>query len=214
VNQTRFQRPVRGITLIELVVAMLVFSVIAGVASEAFLTASGISRDVRARSGVYQQADFAIAEIRRDVANILPGKIGVFLPYEEGVNLETGANVYRVLTRVPEGYSFSEREKGKAQAEFVEYAVLQQDATHLKLTRTKRVIGASGLMGEAFEGALVLGLAGFSLTPTFAESEGEEGGEEDVKVPRAIKIAMEFRMRDGERVSFASSLPVRSEPAQ
>lgn len=204
----------KGITLIEMVVAMLVFSAIAGVASQAFLTIMKISRETKDRSEVYRRVDFAIAELRRDAANVVPGKVGGFAPYEEGVDPETGARIYRILTRVPEGYHFTEQAKGRAQAILVEYSLTQEDEVRLRLNRTKWMVGASGPIGEPLKGMLVSNLSAFSLNPTFAVSEGEEGAGDGVKVPRLLQVCLDFRMPDGEVLSFSSSLLAHAEPAK
>jgi hypothetical protein len=61
---------------------------------------------------------------------------------------------------------------------------------------------------------LVSNLSAFSLNPTFAVSEGEEGAGDGVKVPRLLQVCLDFRMPDGEVLSFSSSLLAHAEPAK
>lgn len=206
--------PPAGMTLVELVVAILILALIGGIGAQSFLLVLRAEREMASHTAALRAMQCTFDELRRDISNLLPAKVGEFLPYSETTDPEHGAKAYRLLTRLPERYAH-EPLPGQAQALLVEFW-LEPDPggenknTGMRLAYSKQPMSLSGKLGEPLKGILAQNVTKFTLAPRQEGASAEAGAEEEVNVPTAIDATLKFDDPDSG-ASFTMPFPVSAQ---
>lgn len=195
----------RGITLVELVISMVILSVISGVAAQSFLLVLRADREMEDRSAAMRTLQLVRDEVQRNVSNLLPAQMGTFVPFAEVAEPGGRTVTYKLLTRLPETFS-REEAAGIAQAMLVEFTISSSSEGAGRLTYSKQAIGPGGRLGEPLSGVLADNLAFFRLSAVANTEEGEPG-DSQVVVPKAIDLSMQFSLPEVQE-EFSVVIPV------
>lgn len=200
----------RGMTLVELIVAMLILSAIAGVGTRSFLMVLRAGREMDEQAAALASEQRITREIRRDLASLVPVKLGGQEPFRQSADPERGTPVYQLLTRVSESFS-AEETHGEAQAILVRYALEENPEGGLRLRYSKQAVSQTGLLGEPLKGTLAENLAAFALKPVAEGGAQEETADPDASppVPKAFRLELKCGQPGQETSSLSLLLPVR-----
>jgi hypothetical protein len=201
---------VRGLTLVELTISMLIMAAIAGTGGRLFLTALSVSGELDDRARARQSAVLIIDQLRQDAANLIPARIREIEPYEELIDPTKGAMINQLLIRIPQGYS-TDLAPPDAQAMIVRYAVSLNPDQSLSLSRSRQFFGASGAIGEPISGVLAHNIGDFSLLPIYRNTGGGGSSGGETVSPSGIEVHVRFNLGKNEVYSISHFLPA---PAQ
>ncbi len=177
----------RGVSLAELVAAMLILGVIGGVGTQSFLLVADVSDQMRARARAVRTVRLIVEEIRRDCVNLSPIEVGGASPYEMFLRPEGESLGRRLLVQMGEAEP-GEAAKGAAWVWAVEYWLEPGlDGTY-SLVRVVEPFGVGGVVGEKRRGILGDRLTAFSLEPLFDSDSGPGAGPGGNAAIRAFRL--------------------------
>ena len=210
-----FARTSRGLTLVELVIALVVISVIASVGVDAFIQVLRTDRELRARSSAIREAQRVVNEFRAAAANLRTSPVAGILPFSTAVDQLSGAKIYQFLVRAPEG-CLDDKARREVQAVVLRYSVsVAPHEGKYAISRTRQNVSFSEVLGEPSVSVVAQNLTQFDLAPKTDGDESESNSNADgAKIPIAFDLSLSYELPWNERFESTFYVPVASRLAK
>jgi len=206
----------KGITLVELVVAMVILSAIATVGGRAFFQVMQVSREVRAQARASEDEWSVVEDVRRTLSSVAREGFGAYSPYSESQDPETRDISFSILTRSQE--PIGESLGGDlSQYMVISYSLVQRDDHDgFKLRVSKRSINPGSPPRECTEGFLCDNLRSFSLSPVYVDDTEQDGqGTSQVRKALAgIELRFSANAKNARRSDISLFVPAETRPRQ
>lgn len=199
----------KGITLVELVFAILILSMIIGIGGPTLVFLLKNSEVEETRSIGMRQIEKALNCIRLDAANMTAQNINGISAFEQGETAD-----YRMLVKCKPDL-MDRTDAPLAMAYLARYSIKERNDT-LELHYSKQSIGYDGSTGMEKSGLLVEQLQDFRMIPHY-EKPGEQSERltpEDVngrpEVPTSIEVRFQIRTDQNQTMKIETMVPVHA----
>lgn len=180
-------RRTRGLTIVELAVALVVFSVVAVAATRVLVDALHLDGDLGTARSEELQIRLVRSQVERAARTLRAEELDRKAPFGQGVDPATGEIVYTMILQPSVETLTEARTEGRTvRAEVAEFRVRRQGPERVMVVHTVR---DADVPAESTIPAAVLArdLEAFSLEPHYPES-----GEERPVLPDRIGVRMTF----------------------
>lgn len=210
-------RSTKGLTLVELVVAMVVMASIGGIGINSLILVMKHQKIMDESKTATESAQWIDMAIRGCVDNLIAAPIGENQPFAERAEAD-GSQSYVFLNRIPENYVFLQKPEyaNESVALLVSLNAVpdkggKDNDTNLNLTCTTQPISQSGRVGDPDVQTLARGLTQFTITSESAGGTGAggDGGGGENAVPKFFSVQIGFRSSGDKNISLHQKYPVK-----